>query len=316
MPEMPEDKINMRYIFFAIILLSTFYFLLYNIAVFALESGQVPGEAVTSGENSAVSGNTVSVNLACEKFSYPWCDSAEAGISGLVGRFYQIALAFVGVTAFAVIIFAGITYTLSAGNSSKQKDSIDWITSAGLGIVLLLGAYLLLYTINPELVKLREPSIEPLPEIYSQISTPAAPYDTPSEILASRTECSGCVPLSGINFALKYEACEGGPNNCRLPQQMIDKLNSLVSEAEDIGLYAGDWRVTEAWPPTVAHLDRCHNYGTCVDIALMPGGVTKNNVDKFIKAAQNAGFNVTNEYVNYGGTQFVTTKGDHLHIEL
>jgi len=141
----------MKYLFVIIVLFFSFYFLL----------------PVVNAEE------TVSVNLTCEKFNYPWCEAAEIGVGGLIGRFYQIALAFVGVTAFGVIVFAGINYTLSAGNSSKQKDSIDWITSASLGIVLLLGAYLLLYTINSDLVSLTEPYIEAI-----KIEPIAAPIST------------------------------------------------------------------------------------------------------------------------------------------
>ena len=91
---------------------------------------------------------------------YPW-DSEKTPVA-LVARFYQLALGLVGAAAMAVIIFGGIKYTISAGNSSKQKDAMDWITGAVWGIVLLAGAYLILYTINPDLTNLKNPALTPI----------------------------------------------------------------------------------------------------------------------------------------------------------
>lgn len=90
--------------------------------------------------------------------SYPWCQAVKSAGEGaefsvLVAEFYRIALALVGVTAFGVMVYGGVLYTVSAGNASKQQDAIGWLTAAALGVVLLLGAYLLLYTINPGIVK-------------------------------------------------------------------------------------------------------------------------------------------------------------------
>ena len=117
-----------------------------------------------------------SATLSCETdpSAYPWCEAGKEGIggsTGLVARFYQIALALVGVTAFAVIVFAGVLYIVNASNPSKQKEAMDWIWAAVFGIVLLLGAYLLFYTINPELVKLKEPVIT---EVKIPPPTPSA----------------------------------------------------------------------------------------------------------------------------------------------
>lgn len=202
MPKKVKLKLMKRHFFTIFFLFFIFYFLLPGIAVFALESGQIPGEAVSAGENSVVSGKTISVNFTCEKFNYPWCNSAESGVSGLIGHFYQIALALVGVTAFGVIVFAGITYTLSAGNSSKQKDSIDWITSASLGIVLLLGAYLLLWTINPNLVNLTEPNIEAVKIAPVAISTDKEiernTFYFPTDMQYSHQEAFSMLKDSGI----------------------------------------------------------------------------------------------------------------------
>lgn len=77
-----------------------------------------------------------------------------------VNNFYRFALGIAGVAAFAVIIYGAVLYTTSAGNPSKQQDARSWITGAIWGVVFLLAAYLILYTINPDLVNLTSPSLE------------------------------------------------------------------------------------------------------------------------------------------------------------
>lgn len=112
--------------------------------------------------SNAVFAASESLNCDQNKNAYPWCEAGKEGFggsAGLVARFYEIALAAVGVAAFGAMVYGGILYTVSAGNPSKQQDAIGWLTSAALGIVLLLGAYLLLYTINPKLTSLTPPEV-------------------------------------------------------------------------------------------------------------------------------------------------------------
>ncbi|MEE8131708.1 MAG: hypothetical protein V3T98_01560 [Candidatus Paceibacterota bacterium] len=85
---------------------------------------------------------------------YPWSGATEP--AGLVSNIYIWALGVVGIIALGVMVYGAILYTVSAGNASKQQDAKAWITGAVWGLTLLLGAYLILYTINPDLVKLGE----------------------------------------------------------------------------------------------------------------------------------------------------------------
>lgn len=103
-----------------------------------------------------------SADIACKNYNYPWCGDKPKGIADLVGKFYGYALAAVGVAALGAIIYGGILHTVSAGNASQQSEARAWIWGAVTGVALLLGAYLLLNTINPELVKLKEPGITPV----------------------------------------------------------------------------------------------------------------------------------------------------------
>ncbi|MEK7608084.1 MAG: pilin, partial [Patescibacteria group bacterium] len=106
--------------------------------------------------------------IALAVSSAPPVNPTFPGISGRVGPaafildFYNFALALGGLLAFIMILYAGIRYAASRGNPSSQSDAKDAITQALLGLLLLMGAYIILRTINPELVTLKLPVIERL----------------------------------------------------------------------------------------------------------------------------------------------------------
>jgi hypothetical protein len=84
---------------------------------------------------------------------------STAGPAGWVAGFYKFALIFAGILAFGSIVYGGFKYATSEGNASKQAEGRSWIWSALIGLLLLAGAWLILYTINPNLVKLQNPTL-------------------------------------------------------------------------------------------------------------------------------------------------------------
>jgi len=67
---------------------------------------------------------------------------------------FNFAIGISGILAFGVLIFAGIQYLTSAGNPGKMTDAMDRIKSAFLGLVILLCSWIILTTINPQLVEI------------------------------------------------------------------------------------------------------------------------------------------------------------------
>lgn len=78
----------------------------------------------------------------------------------MIVNFYKFALMAGGVLAFGAIVYGGIKYALAAGNPSTQSDAKSGITQALLGLALLVGAYIILNTINPNLVNLSLPTLK------------------------------------------------------------------------------------------------------------------------------------------------------------
>lgn len=79
---------------------------------------------------------------------------------GILRNLYEFSLMIGGLIAFGAIVYGGIRYATSAGNPSGQSDARDQITQALLGLFLLVGAYLVLNFINPNLVNLSLPGLD------------------------------------------------------------------------------------------------------------------------------------------------------------
>jgi hypothetical protein len=85
--------------------------------------------------------------------------SDNTTLQELVQYFYEWTITLGGLAAFIAIIRAGFKYMSSAGNSAKTSEAKKEINSAFYGLLLLLSSFLILNTINPELVNLKMPSM-------------------------------------------------------------------------------------------------------------------------------------------------------------
>ena len=81
---------------------------------------------------------------------------AEVTLSEYIRYIYLFGLGLVGVAALGALVYGGFTYMLAGAITSKEEAK-SWIQGAILGLVLALAAYLILNTINPDLVSLKEP---------------------------------------------------------------------------------------------------------------------------------------------------------------
>ena len=58
------------------------------------------------------------------------------------------------IIAFFLLLYTGFLYIFAGGNSSAVKKAMESLKFLGIGIGLMLFSYVILYTINPQLVKM------------------------------------------------------------------------------------------------------------------------------------------------------------------
>jgi len=78
--------------------------------------------------------------------------SPEGGLLNYLHYVYVFGLITVGLTALLGLTIGGFLY-LTADSITSTEEAKSWIYGAVTGLILALGAYLILYTINPDLVK-------------------------------------------------------------------------------------------------------------------------------------------------------------------
>lgn len=186
-----------------------------------------------------------------------------------VSYIYKFGLWAVGIAALLMISIGGFMYTTSAGNNASMEKAKGVITDAIAGLLLALTSWLLLNTINPALLTCSLPAT-------MEVSTIAVPEAPTTPTGPGVPACLDCVNIPRSTLTCKSSA------SCTLPGNFITKLMAIHSSVP--------WRITEAYPPTVPHMDSCHNNGTCADVNLVGVAGTPTNVKALSDALRAAGF--------------------------
>ncbi len=74
-------------------------------------------------------------------------------LSGYLETVFAFGISIAGIMAVAMIVIGGIQYITAYGNAGAVGDAKNRITQALLGLLLAIGAWLILNTINPDLAK-------------------------------------------------------------------------------------------------------------------------------------------------------------------
>ncbi|HVN26584.1 MAG TPA: pilin [Candidatus Paceibacterota bacterium] len=214
----------------------------------------------------------------------------------LISNFYHFMILAGALIALGAIVYGGIKYVISAGNPSGQSDAKERLADAFLGLTLLVCAYLVLYTINPNLVELGLPNLSPISVATPPQTGGGTPYapGTPTGVGCAGGQCStlpNCTPSARVN-------CGGAA-------EMVSAMQCI--QAKD-----PNFSVSEGYPPTGAHQSKCHSNGCCID-TVVPGSSCA-AVNALIQAAQSCGASVANEYTNCNGTSYAHTTGGNVHI--
>ena len=86
--------------------------------------------------------------------------SVKTFLPAYIRYLFNFAIVIAGLVAFASLVYGGFRYLTSAGNPVAISDAKSQITAGILGLILILGSYLLLTTINPQLVILKTGKME------------------------------------------------------------------------------------------------------------------------------------------------------------
>jgi hypothetical protein len=96
-------------------------------------------------------------------------DPTTEGPVALIANAYDFALAIGGLLAFGSILIGAVLYLAAPGNPENKSGARARITSAFIGLLLLLGIYAVLHIVNPSLTRLQFPTLQRLQAPTSSI---------------------------------------------------------------------------------------------------------------------------------------------------
>ncbi len=137
-----------------------------------------------------------------------------------INYLFIFGLGAIAVLALGMMMYGGIQYILAAGNVATKLEAKETITQALIGLGLLLISYLLLKTINPDLVNLKNPSVFPKTLFQGQIppgmSVEEPPQSgRPSVFIYSVASPEACANIGGQVFSPCQTYCLATPGLCR-----------------------------------------------------------------------------------------------------
>lgn len=158
---------------------------------------------------------------------------------------FRIAMGVSAVLAFVMITFGGIMYATTDAISGKE-DGRRFITNAVIGLLLVIGSYAILYTINPEMLSFNFSRFDAIKIEPALPSAEATPLGAPP--------CTGCVTFASLGLPAKSGV-----------QYVNAQLGAkLVGINNRVGV---PWQITEGYSQSDVHVPTsCHKSGNCVDI--------------------------------------------------
>ncbi len=92
--------------------------------------------------------------------------TTETPLPEYVRYIFNFVIVVSGIIALIMIVVGGIEYLTGAGNLNKIESAKEKLISSISGLVILLGSWILLYIINPQLTKISIPNVEsPIPTL-------------------------------------------------------------------------------------------------------------------------------------------------------
>jgi len=131
-----------------------------------------------------------------------------ADFAVFISNLYKFGIWTVGICALIMIVIGGYMYAASGGNNASMEKAKGFITDALVGLVLALLAYLILYIIDPELVKIKMGGPAPV------VTLPPPANCTGGPPWANSILCSNIIPATSTSISLMNGACPSTETPC------------------------------------------------------------------------------------------------------
>jgi len=96
-----------------------------------------------------------------QDYHLPFLSGSEKDdLEKFLQNLFKFGLGIAGFLAVVFLIWGSIEYMLYPSNLTQERKAKEKIWNAIFGLILILATYLILYNINPDLVKIHLPDME------------------------------------------------------------------------------------------------------------------------------------------------------------
>jgi len=211
----------------------------------------------------------------------PWIAQYIQGV-------YKYGLGVGGILAAIVLMAGGLLWLVSAGDASKISQAKDLILGSVTGLIILMGTYLILDQINPDLNNLKSVSLKMLETTNfsdAEVSTPDDQAENPYQ------EGCNAARNGDLSICRGYGEQEPGKmmniagTNLKAKSEIVEKYNAAMAcvreknSGKNLFGVSAAWRSparqisikaekgTQAAPPCCSN----HGKGTALDIYRLDG---------------------------------------------
>lgn len=181
----------------------------------------------------------------------------ETGFGEYVNTLIRLILGVVGVIVVVTFVYGGIMW-MGTDSIFKKTDARQKMEDAALGTLLLIGAYIILNTINPNLVDIKIN----IPNSFTTLKIEEISDSGEVLTIEYSTEAGECpVDCSKLKGETGTDVPYESKGDSVASGFKLD-LEVLTQKLSGAGI---SWTTTEAWEPSRTHKARCHSVGTCID---------------------------------------------------
>ncbi len=177
------------------------------------------------------------VPIPCLKLGVEKCATAsETNPLKYIATLYNFGIGLGLLVAMAVIVFAGLRWATSAGNVTATADARDMIINAVLGVVMLLGATMILRIISPDLANLKLDALEPLKQRSFEFGDLDALNKAYRESAKQWTAANQDYKSARAKADALAKACEDKGDKCSKEERVAAKQAQLDAQVKLVEL--------------------------------------------------------------------------------
>jgi len=177
--------------------------------------------------NSSCGGNNFCLNVPIGNVTGFNIGPEENPLAGYIKVWYGFMLGTVGILATVMIMWGGFKYLASRGDKAMIDSAKTQIISAITGVVLAFGTYTILNLINPALLTISMPGLNPVTGGENVILAANSKYAT-----ADPNTQTCAIPSNG-----KYNLSNYNPADCNYPTTLLNTAGQIniknISDAQE-----------------------------------------------------------------------------------